>query len=1387
MATGDEVTARRALEKAAELLARGKAGRARRWLRRAGDATADPRTSYLVGHAFHTRVGDLDLAQVYYRPAALAGHVDAMNNLGVVLKQLGLFAEAGGWLRAAAAQGDLDATHTYARLLHQSGRLDEALPWYEKAATAGHVDGMMNAGTLRLADGDRVAAFKWFRAAERAGHPLGGVMAESVRKDAGAPRGRPKKDAPNRVPPSRAPLLRAPARTPPPEPAAPLTLDPATPLASALQAQDRYLSTGDPRFLAMGIGMVTELLRTDLPRTERADAFTLHGVLLRTRYERDAHPADLQAAITAGRAAISYSRPTDPAFASHLSSLGNTLYDEYTRTRQLFSIDEAVALQRRALDLLPDEHSERVPTQSNLANALLARATAGDGPPDEDLLTESVLASREVVGATPEGHPRRASYLVNLAAGLLTLLRARPSQVIADEAAATYDRALRALPAGHPSRAGIEANRRLAHRTRDALRAAGPTSSAPSPPQATGTGLAHPFSDQQILDALRTAGILQDTPPPRPTTGTDAADQLLVRYETTGAAADLDRALGIYRAAHADARDPAARREIGVKLATALWSLAERTGARADLDEALNLFAALLAEMPATDPLAGTARTSLGSLYRLRWEQVGDPDDLDIAVRHQRAALARTKPGHPMRALRLDALASALTPRHEAYGDTAALEEALTYRRQALDLLGLASPHGPGVASNLAIGLRMRPGVSHADLDEAVTLARAAVTATPPGHLLHARFLSNLAICLGSRHAFTGDPADAEEAARHAAQAVAVTPLDHPNRVTRLGSLATSRALLHEISPTPAGLDDLIRAARQAEEAAPRGHISHTHLRSLHAWALARKAIEAGDDDLLAASEETLRQAATNPTGPIRERVAAARRWAAVAYLGHGPDAALGPFALAVELLARTAPRRIGRADQERHLASFGGLASDAAACAVACGDPTRALALLEAGRGVLLGQTFDTRGDLTRLREAHPEAARELTALRAVLDPAPGPGPGSVHTPDDRHAAAQAWDSLVADVRRRPGFADFLLPPEPADLVAALPDRTVVAVVNISGLRSDALLLAHGRVTALPLPAMDLATVTERADAFHTAVAGAAHSGLSRAARITHQRTIRDTLAWLWHGLAEPVLSALGHTAPPADGADAWPRLCWVPTGPLTALPLHAAEAAERADGAVLDRVISSYAPTLRSLLRAPAARDVTPAGADPLVVALPTTPGAPDLPYVPEEAAHLTSLRPGARVLSGQDATRDALLATLPAHDWVHLACHAQSPDAVLLHDHRTRRLTVPDIAALRLPSARLAYLSACATTLARPDLADEAVHITGAFQLAGYPHVVGTLWPVSDRLAPEAARAFYLAWDAGADPGRALHEAVRELRERYGATPTLWAAHVHVSAAG
>ena len=85
----------------------------------------------------------------------------------------------------------------------------------------------------------------------------------------------------------------------------------------------------------------------------------------------------------------------------------------------------------------------------------------------------------------------------------------------------------------------------------------------------------------------------------------------------------------------------------------------------------------------------------------------------------------------------------------------------------------------------------------------------------------------------------------------------------------------------------------------------------------------------------------------------------------------------------------------------------------------------------------------------------------------------------------------------------------------------------------------------------------------------------------------------------------------------------------------------------------------------------------------------------------------------------------------------------------------------------------------------------LLDEAIHLTSACQLAGFPHVVGTLWEINDAVSAEVAAMFYAGLrteDGSLDTSRAaraLHGAVRLLREQYPGTPSMWAAYIHAGA--
>jgi hypothetical protein len=367
--------------------------------------------------------------------------------------------------------------------------------------------------------------------------------------------------------------------------------------------------------------------------------------------------------------------------------------------------------------------------------------------------------------------------------------------------------------------------------------------------------------------------------------------------------------------------------------------------------------------------------------------------------------------------------------------------------------------------------------------------------------------------------------------------------------------------------------------------------------------------------------------------------------------------------------------------------------------------------------------------------------------------------------------------NALLDQIRSIPGFERFLLAPDDEEDLTRSPVDGPVVIVNLARHRCDALLVAPGGIRALPLPRVTHAEATSWANA----LLRAADQGGDAS-----EQVLEDVLRWMWIAFVEDIVDALGLSPSGSDGE--LPRVWWIPTGPLTVLPLHAA--GDHRDDAtagrrLLDRAVSSYAPSLRALRHAQEHADEALRNRRGLVVAVSDAPGSRRLPGARREGELVRDATGAATFLVDGAANQTKVLAALPDSAWVHFACHATT-DTVDPFDSRLvlwdGPLPVREIAALRVRGATLAYLSACTTAFGGTSLADEAIHVASAFQLAGYPHVIGTLWEVRDRVARQAAEWMY-AELAVCPPALAAHRTVRQLYDSYPRSPSLWASHIHI----
>lgn len=443
------------------------------------------------------------------------------------------------------------------------------------------------------------------------------------------------------------------------------------------------------------------------------------------------------------------------------------------------------------------------------------------------------------------------------------------------------------------------------------------------------------------------------------------------------------------------------------------------------------------------------------------------------------------------------------------------------------------------------------------------------------------------------------------------------------------------------------------------------------------------------------------------------------------------------------------------------HYAS--GLASEAAAIALtATNDALDALDALERGSRQLLTSFNTLYADITELQKLFPDLSSSLLRLQSELRHGATP-------PGRRSQASRELEVICSKIREKPGFEDFLLPPTEQQLHDAAIHGPIV-ILNSHYDRSDAILIQGHQVRSLRLPYLRREDVIQKtSDGDFASI---------------------DTLEWLWRSVCEPVLSALDLNDGPADGE--WPHLWWIPVGELSRFPFHAAGIHHVGQNtAVLDRVMSSYA-LLPSVILGNRKLETSVqliSQKQVLLVAMPFTPNRPSLynAQIEIDAVGNICKVAGCNVTAdkrGKMEVLEALAASHIFHFAGHGTTHATDPSqsALLLQDWQSDSLCVGDLLKqeLRAQAPFLAYLSACGTGRIQDgrDL-DESIHLMSSLQLAGFRHVIGTLWSVDDKSCAEIAEISYQTmFDRGLTDKsvcEGLHEATRILRQKWLLTTT------------
>ncbi|CAJ0541395.1 Ff.00g080290.m01.CDS01 [Fusarium sp. VM40] len=810
-----------------------------------------------------------------------------------------------------------------------------------------------------------------------------------------------------------------------------------------------------------------------------------------------------------------------------------------------------------------------------------------------------------------------------------------------------------------------------------------------------------------------------------------------------------------------------------------------------DLHSALSSLQEVVDALSGDDPIWVSALYPLGRLYSDRYRLFGDVGDLkmSLAVLQECTEATTDNDGQLSALLRLQGLA--FIANFVIFNRRSDIELAKKALWQGLEIMSSDCPTRPGHLSDLADTYRIEYCniQNRESLNIALDIYEAAygvcTNSREPQLEDHCfKILTGRGFSYLERYKTTNAAVDLEKTIGNMKETLKMLPIDSPSRIVPLVSLAN----VHVVSYNMTGDNTCLATADQlVQEAADiaTSFVSSDN-NSCSEWRLRigeyyRSRYDATKqtsslDLTISFLHEAFELSPLVTTRDSERFVSIARSLADALKLKGDWDKAYTAINRAILLIVATTPRFLDVSETQVLLSRISNLASEGAALAISANRlPREAIQLLEAGRGVAMLALNQLRLDLGTSKRMSDGQREQILSFQQELDSPHATVQNTQIKGEEVNKAARRirvgreLNKFLHDKTPYVSHVSFqqeITSPHLANAASGGP----IVIVNVS-YRCDAFLIRGGWAEVLPLPMLSAQLIQDKID-----------EGNLTSLRI---------LEWLWDSIVSPVLDALGYTAPPPLG-DPWPHIWWIPTGPLSKFPLHAAgrHMDEGCFNSTLDRVISSYSASIRALdeivfRKERATRSHGQETQQALVVSMEVTPGtSTHLPHAIAEAQAVESVckAMSVKTVRKDQCTRAVVLEHLPNSDIFHFAGHGYTDNVdpakshLRLEDWMTSPLTVADLIAINLrKKPLLAYLGACGTgEIQDARHLDESVHLINACQLAGFRHVIGTLCRVDDKTCVDVASITYEVIRKGGmtddSVSEGLHHAVCELRDRW-----------------
>jgi len=869
------------------------------------------------------------------------------------------------------------------------------------------------------------------------------------------------------------------------------------------------------------------------------------AVALLTRFDNKGDLRDLEECITSHEEVLTLVPPGNPDRGVSLHNMANALRTRFKTTGELQDLDECITSHGEALALHPPGHPRHSDSLNDLANALSIRF---DNKGDFRDLEEGINLYKDALSLRPQGHPNRADSLNNLATALHTRFENQGDLGDLEEGISLHKEALSLRPRGHPNRSHSLNNLASVLATRFENKG--------------------DFKDLEESIALRKEVVSLRPPghPRRSDSLNNLATALSTRFENKGDLRDLEECISLHEEVlylrppgHPD-------RAISLSnLARAMILCFENKGNLGDLEKCISFRREALTLFPPGHPNHAGSLHGLASALFTRFENKGDFRDLEECIAVHREAYSLRPPGHPGRGWVLNDLAGALFTRFENKGDLGDLQECISLHREALALFPPGHPDRAGSLNNLACALytRFKNKGDCEDLEECNVLHREAVSLRPPGHPDRGLALNSLANTLYTRFENNGDVGDLKECISLHGEALALLPPGHPNRAGSLNNLANS---LFARFRTEGDLPDLEQAIIHGQEALACFSFEDTTdssrtVRSHPEWLkavlnlvqfLKSKHKVLGDSSTLDEVFELLESGAQCHGASLLARLDHVRRWSFTCREFQRPATALTAYAHGISLLPLLASLDLTLEQRQNVLVHAEDLARDAVQCSIEQNELETALTFLSTARSVFWSQALQFRVSFDRLDAVHPDLASELRSVTRQLQVATQQHPqadfvsiGRTTSPRSRpYLLSLEREEIIASIRTKDGFHDFLLPPSP-DVLKTAARKGPVVFLNASQFGCNALILKEdgslSRIeifTDFNLLKLLVATVRSlaggvgRTDSDESDDLSGEEDRACRP-RSSKSRTIQDkfrvVLSALWENVGEPVISALG------------------------------------------------------------------------------------------------------------------------------------------------------------------------------------------------------------------------------------------------------------------